>query len=227
MACLWSEETSWDALSVVDWVLGDCNQCARRQKVGCRWVDFEQRFTSLLLCRRRSISEANHSGHFQIESLPSHTICPWSTPPTASYSLPCHWCSSHEASRSTALKLSPTVGLNYRRISILMNKPVSTISDIANHPTTSPKRPDTKLLITPNRLHLILFVRMNADHRRITYSQLSHTLSYNCLHDTIRRALTQDNYSRFKVKSAPFITDVNQVRRLSYVDDSLQLPIFH
>jgi hypothetical protein len=119
------------------------------------------------------------------------------------------------------------VGLSYRRISTLIEKPISIVSDIANHPTTPPNRPDARLLATPERIRLISFIRMNANHRRMTYGQLSHALGYNCSHDTIRRALAEENYSRFKARSAPFITDINQVRRVNYVDISLQLPIFH
>jgi hypothetical protein len=101
------------------------------------------------------------------------------------------------------------IGLSYRRISTLIEKPISTVSDIANHLITPPNRPDIRLLVTPERIHLILFIRMNTTHRRITYGQFSHALGYNCSHDTIRRALAEENYSRFKVRSAPFITDIN------------------
>jgi hypothetical protein len=101
------------------------------------------------------------------------------------------------------------VGLSYRRISILIKKPISTVSDIANHLITPPSRPDARLLTTSERMRLILFVRMNTNHRRITYDQLSHALGYNCSHDIIRRALAEENYSRFKARSAPFITDIN------------------
>lgn len=109
--------------------------------------------------------------------------------------------------------------LSYRCISALMKKPVSTVSDIVNHLTTPPRRSEPT--------HLILYVRMNANHRRMILGQLAHALGYDCSHATIRRALAKDNYSQDKVRPVPFITDINKVRRMSYVDDRLQLPIFH
>jgi hypothetical protein len=119
------------------------------------------------------------------------------------------------------------IGLSYRRISTLIEKPISIILDIANHLITPFRRPDTRLLITPKRIRLISFIRIYANHRRIIYGQLSHALGYNCLHDIIRQALAKENYFRFKTKSTPFITDINQVRRISYVDVGLQLLIFY
>jgi hypothetical protein len=56
------------------------------------------------------------------------------------------------------------VGLSYRRIFTLIEKPISTVLDIVNHLITPPNRPDTRLLITPERIRLIFFIRMNANH---------------------------------------------------------------
>jgi Transposase len=119
------------------------------------------------------------------------------------------------------------VGLSFRRISALFNKLVTTVSYIANHPTTRLKRPDVSFFGTPERERLFAYIQTNAETRRMTIGQLLYNLGYTCSNTTVRRALKDANYFRYLAKSAPFITDTNQVKRVSYVDVGLVLLIFY
>jgi hypothetical protein len=64
-------------------------------------------------------------------------------------------------------------------------------------------------------------------HRRMTLGELSHAMRYTCSESTVRRALALENLFRFVVKSQPFISEINRVCRINYVNVGITLPTFH
>jgi hypothetical protein len=123
--------------------------------------------------------------------------------------------------------LRHVAGFTLGRISAMVRKPISTISYIARQPTTPPRRRTTMILDTPARRELALFVQSDPAHRRMSLGELSHAMGYTCSESTVRRALAMENLFRYIAKSQPFITEMNRVCRINYVDAGLALPYFH
>jgi hypothetical protein len=98
---------------------------------------------------------------------------------------------------------------------------------IARQPTTPPKRPSATIFNTPARRALVIFIKSDPAHRRLTLGEISHAMGYTCSEATIRRTLTIENLFRFVAKSQPFITEMNRICRINYVDAGLTLPLFH
>jgi hypothetical protein len=118
-------------------------------------------------------------------------------------------------------------GFTLEAIAGMIQKPISTIGYIARQPTTPPKRPLNVIFDTPARRALVLFIEADPAHRRLSLGELSHAMGYTCSESTVRRALAMENLFRFIAKSQPFITEMNRVCRVNYVDQGLALPSFH
>lgn len=123
--------------------------------------------------------------------------------------------------------LRHVAGFTLNTISKILQRPISTIGYIARRPITPIKRPISTIFDTPGRKALVLFIESDAAHRRLTLGELTHEMGYKYLESTLRRALTQENYSRYVAKSQPFISDQNRLCRINYVDAGLPLPLFH
>jgi hypothetical protein len=100
----------------------------------------------------------------------------------------------------------------------MIRKPISTIRYIARYLTTPPKRPSDAIFDIPGRRALVLFIKANPAYRRMTLGEVSHVIGYTCSEATVRRALTMENLFRFITKSQPFITEINRVCRINYID---------
>ena len=107
----------------------------------------------------------------------------------------------------------------------MVGRPISTVGDIACQPTT-PRRRLNHILDTPARRDVI-FIEAVPAHRRMTLGELSHAIGYTCSESTVRRALTLENLFRFITRSQPFISEMNRVCRINYVDAGIALPISH
>jgi hypothetical protein len=64
-------------------------------------------------------------------------------------------------------------------------------------------------------------------HRRMTLGELSHAMGYTCSESTVQRALALENLFRFVTKSQPFISEMNRVYKINYVNAGIILPTFH
>jgi hypothetical protein len=119
-------------------------------------------------------------------------------------------------------------GFTLDRISSLMERPISTIGDIARNPTTPPRTGRSwAILDTPKRRTMINFLRADPQHRRFTLGELKHALGYTCSDTTLRRALAKENHFRYVAKSFPWLTQAHMLKRINYVDACLQEPDFH
>jgi hypothetical protein len=107
----------------------------------------------------------------------------------------------------------------------MVGRPISTVGDIARWLATPPRRRLNHILDRPARRELVIFIEADPAHRRMTLGELSHAIGYTCSESTVRRALTLENLFRFITKSQPFISEMNRVCRINYVDAAL--PISH
>jgi hypothetical protein len=98
---------------------------------------------------------------------------------------------------------------------------------IARQLTTPLKRPSATIFNTPARRTLIVFIKSDPAHRRLTLGEILYAMGYTCSEATVRRTLAMENLFRFVAKSQPFITEINRVCRINYVDTGLTLPLFY
>jgi hypothetical protein len=123
--------------------------------------------------------------------------------------------------------LRHVAGFTLDRISTMVGRPISTVGDIARRPATPPRRRLNHILDTPARRELVIFIEADPAHRRMTLGELSHAMGYTRSESTVRRALALENLFRFIARPQPFISEMNRVCRINYVDAGIALPISH
>jgi hypothetical protein len=79
-------------------------------------------------------------------------------------------------------------GFTLDRISATIQKPISTIGDIARQLITPPKHRLNHILDTPARRELVIFIQADPAYRRMTLGKLLHAIRYTCSESTVRRA---------------------------------------
>lgn len=107
--------------------------------------------------------------------------------------------------------------MTLRRIAHLTKLPFSTVDLICNESMTFSREPERPSVITtPITCRILNYVTSSAEHRQLTYREISEHLSLNLSVTTIRKILNNNKYHRRVAVAKPFLTDNAMAKRLAF-----------
>jgi len=107
--------------------------------------------------------------------------------------------------------------MTLRRIAHLTKLPLSTVGLICNEPMTPSRESERPSVITTSITCRILnYVTSSAEHRQLTYREISEHLNLNLSVTTIRKILNDNDYHRRVAVAKLFLIDNAMVKRLAF-----------